>query len=78
MDETIKLDQFLKLAQVVQTGGEAKILIQSGGVMVNNEVETRRGRKLRHGDVVQIDEDEMMVLMEEENETDETGESPVS
>ena len=67
MDEYIKLDQFLKLAQVVQTGGEAKHLIQSGGVMVNDEVETRRGRKLRHSDVVQIDDDEMMVLMEEED-----------
>ena len=64
MDEYIKLDQFLKLAQAVQTGGEAKHLIQSGSVMVNNEVETRRGRKLRHGDVVQVDEDEMVVLME--------------
>ncbi len=42
--ETIKLDQFLKLAGLVETGGEAKHLIQSGQVMVNRAVETRRGR----------------------------------
>lgn len=50
--ETIKLDQFLKLAQLVGTGGEAKYLIQSGEVMVNGAEELRRGRKLRSGDVV--------------------------
>lgn len=51
-EETIKLDQFLKLANLVGTGGEAKMLIQGGEVFVNGEVETRRGRKLRHGDTV--------------------------
>lgn len=50
--ETIKLDQFLKLANLVSTGGEAKMLIQGGEVFVNHEVETRRGRKLRNGDTV--------------------------
>jgi ribosome-associated protein len=67
MDETIKLDQFLKLAQVVQTGGEAKVLIQSGQVMVNGEVETRRGRKLRPGDVVRVDGEELVVETDEED-----------
>jgi len=52
--ETIKLDQFLKLSQVVQTGGEAKLLIQSGEVRVNGDVETRRGRKLVVGDRVTV------------------------
>ena len=61
MDEYIKLDQFLKLAQVVQTGGEAKVLIQSGQVLVNGEVETRRGRKLRPGDVVVVEGEELVV-----------------
>ena len=51
-EETIKLDQFLKLAQLVGTGGEAKFLIQSGEVIVNGELELRRGKKLRSGDVV--------------------------
>lgn len=50
--EFIKLDQFLKLANIVQTGGQAKNLIQSGEVTVNGEVETRRGRKLIPGDRV--------------------------
>jgi ribosome-associated protein len=60
-DEYIKLDQFLKLAQVVQTGGEAKVLIQAGQVMVNGVIETRRGRKLRPGDVVVVDGEELVV-----------------
>lgn len=67
-DESIKLDQFLKLAGVVRSGGEAKILIQSGQVLVNGEVETRRGRKLRHGDVVYTLDEELMVLSEEDGE----------
>jgi ribosome-associated protein len=63
--EYIKLDQFLKLAQFAETGGQAKHLIQSGLVQVNGNVETRRGRKLYHGDTVQIDEELVQVLMEE-------------
>ncbi len=65
-EETIKLDQFLKLAQIVQSGGEAKTLIQSGQVMVNGEVETRRGRKLRPGDVVMVEDEELVVASDEE------------
>lgn len=48
----IKLDQFLKLKRLVNSGGEAKVLIQSGQVLVNNELELRRGRKLVNGDRV--------------------------
>jgi ribosome-associated protein len=51
-EETIKLDQFLKFQGIVQTGGQAKLLIQSGEVKVNGAVETRRGRKLVKGDRV--------------------------
>jgi len=51
----IKLDQFLKWQGIAQTGGEAKIIIQDGGVMVNDSLETRRGRKLRTGDLVTVD-----------------------
>ncbi|MGG6237677.1 RNA-binding S4 domain-containing protein [Nodosilinea sp. AN01ver1] len=51
----IKLDQFLKQMQVVGTGGQAKLMIQDGGVNVNGEVETRRGRKLVSGDRVEVD-----------------------
>ncbi|MEL6224689.1 MAG: RNA-binding S4 domain-containing protein [Cyanobacteria bacterium J06627_8] len=50
----IKLDQFLKLMNIAQTGGEAKVLIQSGFVDVNGELEVRRGRKLVVGDRVSV------------------------
>jgi ribosome-associated protein len=50
----IKLDQFLKWQQLAQTGGEAKVLIQSGAVQVNDVLETRRGRKLINGDRVSV------------------------
>lgn len=50
--EFIKLDSFLKLAEVCQTGGEAKMRILDGEFSVNGETELRRGRKLRPGDVV--------------------------
>jgi len=49
----IELDKFLKLAALASTGGEAKQLIRSGTVSVNGQSETRRGRKLRAGDVVE-------------------------
>ncbi len=48
----INLSQFLKLKDLVQSGGEAKHLIQSGYVFVNSEVELRRRRKLYPGDRV--------------------------
>ena len=50
----IKLGQFLKLANLVEDGAEARILIQSGDVPVNGEVETRRGSALKPGDVVLV------------------------
>jgi ribosome-associated protein len=50
----IELAQFLKLQRVVGSGGEAKLLVQSGQVTVNGEIETRRGRKLNPGDVVTL------------------------
>jgi ribosome-associated protein len=53
-NQTIKLDQFLKWVGAVQTGGEAKLLIQTGEVRVNGAVETRRGRKLAEGDRILV------------------------
>ena len=53
--ETLRLDQFLKLSGIAGTGGQAKLLIQSGEVQVNDEVETRRRRKLAVGDIVEVD-----------------------
>lgn len=54
--EFIRLDALLKFAAVVQTGGEAKLLIQDGLVAVNDEVCTQRGKKIRPGDVVRIED----------------------
>ena len=59
--ETIRLDQFLKLAGAVETGGHAKQLIQAGEVLVNGAVETRRRRQLRDGDVVEFAGEEYIV-----------------
>ncbi len=51
---SIRLGQFLKLAGVVETGGEAKLRIQEGEAKVNGEVDTRRGRQLVAGDLVEF------------------------
>ena len=53
--EYIKLQDLLKFANIVSTGGEAKIIIQEGLVKVNGEVCTMRGEKLRPGDDVEVD-----------------------
>ena len=57
----IRLDQFLKLMDIVQTGGHAKLIIQNGEVHVNGEVCTQRGKKLRSGDVVTFQSQEWTV-----------------
>jgi ribosome-associated protein len=51
-DNYIKLDSFLKWQNLVETGGQAKVVIQNGEVKVNGKNETRRGRKLIEGDKV--------------------------
>ena len=60
--ETIRLGQLLKVAGVVDSGGEAKALIADGGVTVNGEPETRRGRQLRPGDVLVAAGEEVRVV----------------
>ena len=50
---TLCLDQFLKLAGLCGTGGQAKLLIQSGDILLNGTIETRRRKKLSQGDVVE-------------------------
>ncbi len=57
----ITLGQALKAANVVGTGGEAKVLIQAGEVRVNGEVETRRGRKLREGDIIEVGDERLEI-----------------
>ena len=54
-DESIRLGQFLKLANLIDSGADAKAAIADGQVTVNGEVETRRGRQLRCGDEVRFD-----------------------
>ena len=51
-DESIRLGQLLKLADLIEAGSDAKDLLACGGVLVNGEPETRRGRRLLPGDTV--------------------------
>lgn len=60
--EYIKLDQFLKFADIVSSGGEARFWIQENTILVNGEPENRRGRKLRPGDVVRIPQGEWTIV----------------
>lgn len=53
-DDVIRLGQFLKLAGLVDSGADVKALLEEQAVRVNGEVETRRGRQLRDGDVVTL------------------------
>ena len=55
------LGRALKASGLVGTGGEAKVLIQAGEVSVNGEVETRRGRRLEEGDVVELGDERLEI-----------------
>ncbi len=61
----IRLDNLLKLAGVTVTGGQAKMKIQAGEVKLNGETCLQRGKKLRVGDVVEVDEVRVSVAQEE-------------
>jgi ribosome-associated protein len=61
IDETIRLGQLLKLAGVIDSGGEARSLLGAGGVSVNGAREERRGRQLRPGDEVRVGEQVLLV-----------------
>jgi Uncharacterized conserved protein len=60
--EFIKLDALLKFENLVMSGGEAKIVIQEGQVLVNGEACTMRGKKIRSGDVVSFAGEEMRIV----------------
>ena len=60
-ESLIRLDQFLKLKNMVSSGGEAKIVIQGGAVKLNGEVETRRRKQLFLGDRVEFQGEEYPV-----------------
>lgn len=66
--DTITLNDALKLSGLAETGGHAKVMIQAGEVLVNGEVETRRKRKLKEGDVVRVGEEEFVLELEGEVE----------
>ncbi|WP_277287613.1 S4 domain-containing protein YaaA [Sneathia sanguinegens] len=59
--EYIKLEQLLKYANLVETGGMAKQAIQEGLVLLNGEVEIRRGKKIYKGDIVKFNNEEIRV-----------------
>lgn len=61
-DEFIKLGQALKAANLVESGAEAKEVVQDGLVKVNGEVCTMRGKKLVDGDVVSYNGEEIKIL----------------
>lgn len=64
-DEYITLGQFLKFAGIVSSGIEAKMIISDGQVVVNGDIETRRGKKLRQDDQIQFD-DELYIVINED------------
>lgn len=64
--EYIKLQDLLKLADAVATGGEAKICVQEGAVAVNGQVCTQRGKKIRPGDTVVYENNEYGVQYEDQ------------
>lgn len=61
--EFIKLDQLLKFADITQTGGESKVLINEGLVLVNGQVVKERGKKIRRGDIVEIKETDKLIVV---------------
>ncbi len=74
--DVLRLDDALKLAGVVATGGQAKQLIHQGAVTVNGEVETRRKRKLVEGDVVEVGGESFEIALADDE--DEDGEDDAS
>ena len=63
--EFIKLQDLLKFANIVCTGGEAKIIIKEGEVKVNGEVCTMRGKKIRPGDIGELGGQQLTVSDED-------------
>lgn len=61
-DEFIKLGQALKLADLVDSGVEAKMVIQDGQVLVNGETEYQRGKKLHDGDMIEFDGSQVKIV----------------
>jgi ribosome-associated protein len=64
--KSTRLGQALKLSGLAESGGEAGALVEQGAVTVNGEVETRRGRQLRHDDVVALGDEALRIAPESE------------
>ena len=62
--EYVTLGQFLKIADIIQTGGEAKFFLSENVVCVNDEEDNRRGRNLRNGDVVLVGKEKYQIVNE--------------
>lgn len=60
--EYITLGQFLKLADIIESGGEAKSFLAQNQVLIDGELDNRRGRKLRGGEVVEIDGEKFEIV----------------
>jgi ribosome-associated protein len=60
--DVIRLGQLLKLAGLADSGGDARAVVEAGRVTVNGEVETRRGRQLRAGDVIARDSEVVRIV----------------
>lgn len=60
--EFIKLDQFLKMVNIAGSGGQAKIMIISEEVKVNGEIEIQRGKKLRSGDTIEVENKKFQII----------------
>ncbi len=59
----IKLNQFLKLSEIAQTGGHAKLIIKDGLIKVNDVVCLERGKKLRAGDIIEVDGEHLFKII---------------
>lgn len=59
----IKLDQLLKFSGILETGGQAKILIKQGNVKVNGDMTTERGKKILKGDKVEVKDMEKILVI---------------
>jgi len=66
-EEFIKLGQVLKLSGIADSGVDAKNIILDGKVLVNNQIEIRRGRKIRNGDIIQVEGEEKIIIKNKED-----------
>ena len=69
LTDVIELNAFVRISGMAGTGGQAKVLIRSGTLMVNGEIETRNKRKLHNGDIVEFNGKKYPVVMKNPNKS---------